>query len=180
MAHAPTCGSPLSRGRGSLQITCSSSATIARTATTERELLFKTGDPLGLEALNESQRRLAALGLLGRARITELGHGSDTRRDILVSVEEAPVTTIGYGGGLEVRQILSEDQAQEGARANLEFAPRAFFEVSRRNLFGKNRSINLFTRVSLRPQGEARDFSDTGSSARSGSRGRLRPAPTPT
>jgi outer membrane protein insertion porin family len=125
-----------------------------RTSTIERELQFKPGDPLGLAAISESQRRLAALGLFRRARITELGHGEETRRDVLVSVEEAPVTTIGYGGGVEAGQgtTVSEEGA---AVASLEIAPRAFFEIGRRNLFGKNRSINLFTRASLRPQESA-------------------------
>ena len=31
-----------------------------------------------------------------------------------------------------------------------EFVPRGFFEVGRRNLWGKNRAVNLFTRVSIR------------------------------
>ena len=33
---------------------------------------------------------------------------------------------------------------------NIEVAPRGFFEIGRRNLWGKNRSLNLFTRVSVR------------------------------
>src|SRR5262249_48396217 len=32
-----------------------------------------------------------------------------------------------------------------------EFAPRGFFEIGRRNLGGRNRSVNLYTRLSLRP-----------------------------
>lgn len=126
-----------------------------RTATIVRELQFKAGEPLGLENLNESQRRLASLGLFRRVRITELGHGDDTRRDVLVTVEEAPVATVGYGGGLEAGEQLRTDEATGVATARLEFAPRAFFEVGRRNLFGKNRSINLFTRISLRPRDPA-------------------------
>ena len=39
----------------------------------------------------------------------------------------------------------------------LEFAPRGFFEIGRRNLWGKNRSIDLFTRVSLRRQNDPTD-----------------------
>src|SRR5581483_1631190 len=106
-----------------------------RTSTIERELQFKPGDPLGLAAISESQRRLAALGLFRRARITELGHGEETRRDVLVSVEEAPVTTIGYGGGVEAGQGTAK--ASTGAATEqFEIAPRAFFEVGRRNLFG--------------------------------------------
>jgi outer membrane protein insertion porin family len=121
-----------------------------RTSTIERELQFKPGDPLGLAAISESQRRLAALGLFRRARITELGHGEETRRDVLVSVEEAPVTTIDYGGGVEAGQgtALSEEGV---AVPSIDIAPRAFFQIGRRNLFGKNRSVNLFTRASLRP-----------------------------
>jgi outer membrane protein assembly complex protein YaeT len=122
-----------------------------KTAIIERELQFKPGEPLGLERVNESQRRLAALGLFRRARITELAHGDESRRDVLVTVDEAPVQTIGYGGGLEAGLFLRQDETGV-ATERLEFAPRAFFEIGRRNLFGKNRSINLFTRVSLRNQ----------------------------
>ncbi len=120
-----------------------------RTATIERELQFKAGEPLGLEQVNESQRRLAALGLFRRVRITELAHGDETKRDVLVSVEEAPATTVGFGGGVEAGELLLTDEQTKTASQHLEVAPRAFFEVGRRNLFGKNRSVNLFTRVSL-------------------------------
>jgi hypothetical protein len=120
-----------------------------RTATIERELQFKAGEPLGLEQVNESQRRLAALGLFRRVRITELVHGDETKRDVLVSVEEAPATTVGFGGGVEAGELLLTDEQTKTASQHVEVAPRAFFEVGRRNLFGKNRSVNLFTRVSL-------------------------------
>jgi outer membrane protein insertion porin family len=121
-------------------------------ATIERELQFKPGDPLGLAAISESQRRLASLGLFRRARITELGHGNETRRDVLVMLEEAPVTTVGYGGGFEVRRLLFRSAAAPDiATEKLEFAPRASFEVGRRNLFGTARSVNLFASASVHP-----------------------------
>jgi outer membrane protein insertion porin family len=120
-----------------------------RTATIDRELQFKAGEPLGLEQVNESQRRLASLGLFRRVRITELAHGDESKRDVLVSVEEAPATTVGFGGGVEAGELLLTDQETKTASQHLEVAPRAFFEIGRRNLFGKNRSVNLFTRVSL-------------------------------
>ena len=125
--------------------------TRTKTATIERELRLKAGDPIGLEAISESQRRLAALGLFRRARITQLGRGDETQRDLLVAIEEAPLTTIGWGGGFEVRPrvVRTDDVATE----RLEFAPRASFEVGRRNLFGTNRSVNLFTSASLHPRG---------------------------
>ena len=108
-------------------------------ATIRRELLLEPGKPLGLAAVEESQRRLAALGVFRRVTISELQHEDDDRRDVLVTVEESPATTLGYGGGVEFQDVET-----------VEFAPRGFFEIGRRNLWGKNRSINLFSRVSLR------------------------------
>jgi outer membrane protein insertion porin family len=121
------------------------------TQTIERQLQLKPGDPLGLSAMTESQRRLAALGLFRRARITELAHGDETMRDLLVTVEEAPATTVGYGGGLEVGQFLVSDAGV--ATQRIEVEPAGFFQIGRRNLFGSNRSVNLFTSISLRPNG---------------------------
>ena len=70
----------------------------------------------------------------------------------MVVVEEAPATSIGYGGGMEASQRLRA-AASGVATEQLEFAPRGFFEIGRRNLWGKNRSIDLYTRVSLWPRG---------------------------
>jgi outer membrane protein insertion porin family len=117
-----------------------------------RELQFRPGQPFGLQDQFESRRRLSALGLFRRVRITELTHGSGTEHDVLVTVEEAPATSIGYGGGLEANQILRATGPDGVAEDHLEFAPRGFFDVGRRNLFGANRSVNLYTRVSLRPK----------------------------
>jgi outer membrane protein insertion porin family len=121
-------------------------------STIEHELQLKAGDPLGFTAVNESQRRLAALGLFRRTRITELRHGNESTRDLLVTVEEAPATTIGGGAGGEVwlRTVRLADNG--GVEQRLEFAPRASFQIGRRNLFGKNRAANLFTSFSLHPR----------------------------
>jgi outer membrane protein assembly complex protein YaeT len=124
-----------------------------------REVGLASGQPLGDEALIEGQRRLAALGLFRRVRIAELPHGAAASRDILIEVEEAPATTVAYGGGVEAgRRARTGDAGQ--AEDRIEVAPRAFFEVSRRNLWGKNRSISLFTRVSLRARDPAIDSTD--------------------
>ena len=123
--------------------------------TIERELQLKPGDPLSLEAEYESQRRLAALQLFRRAPLlTELRHGDETLRDLLVTVEEAAPTTLGYGGGVEGRLRVVPSEVEGGvARQKFDLAPRAFVDLGRRNLFGKNRSINFFASVSLHPQG---------------------------
>jgi outer membrane protein assembly factor BamA len=124
---------------------------------------LRPGEPLGEDLLIESQRRLAELGLFRRVRIVELRHTGSATRDILIEVEEAPTTTIDYGGGLEVGRRLrtgDDDQAEE----RIDVAPRGFLQISRRNLWGKNRSVTLFTRVSLRPRdpGTDADPTDTG------------------
>jgi outer membrane protein assembly complex protein YaeT len=132
------------------------------TATIERELLLRPGEPLGYLARIESQQRLAALGLFRRVTIEELRHGGEARRDVLVTVEEAPPTTIGYGGGIEGGTRLRPTGEGGTAEERFEVAPRGFFEVGRRNLWGKNRAVNLFGRVSLR----ARDIVLSGSGVR--------------
>lgn len=124
-----------------------------------REVTLQPGTPLSEDGLIESQRRLAALGLFRRVRIIEVPHGAGTSRDVLIEVEEAPSTTVSYGGGVEAgRRPRTGESGQ--AEDRIEVAPRGFFEVSRRNLWGKNRTISLFTRVSLRARDPAIDSTD--------------------
>jgi len=121
-------------------------------AVIRREVLLQPGAPLGLRDVLESRRRLSALGLFRRIDVRQIEHGPAARRDVLVTVEEAPATSVGYGGGLEAGKVLRAGTAGGGAEERLEFAPRGFFDIGRRNLGGRNRSINLFTRVSVRPK----------------------------
>jgi outer membrane protein insertion porin family len=121
------------------------------TETIERALTIAPGKPLGVAEVLESQRRLRALGLFSRVTLTDVGEPGEARRDLVVTVEEAPPTTIGYGAGVEAGQYLRQDVVDGPAEYRVELAGRGFFEVGRRNLWGSNRSVNLFTRVSLRP-----------------------------
>ena len=123
----------------------------SRIATTliQRELTIQPGSPISDNAMLESQRRLAELGLFRRVRITELPRTGSLTRDVLVDLEEADATTIDYGGGVEVGRIGGVDD--EGfAIDELDIGPRGFFAISRRNLWGKNRSVTLFGRVTLK------------------------------
>jgi outer membrane protein insertion porin family len=126
------------------------------TETIRREVTLKPMAPLSYEEVSESQRRVSALGLFRRVRISELDHGVPSRRDVLIAVEEAPATTLGYGGGLEGGRVLQ--QSEDGtATEKFEIAPRGFVEFGRRNLFGRNQSINLFARASLRSRASTTD-----------------------
>jgi outer membrane protein insertion porin family len=125
------------------------------------EMKLKPGAPLGREDRDESQRALSALGLFRRVRITELRHGSGQKQDVLVTVDEAPMTTIGYGGGVEATQVLRATGPSGEARQELDFAPRGFFNIGRRNVGGRNRTVDLYTRVSLhRPKENPDDPTD--------------------
>ncbi len=124
------------------------------TAGIRREITLEEGQPLGLAAVAETRRRLNALGLFRRIDIREFSHGGGNLRDVVIVVEEAPATRLGYGGGLELSQRLRRraDPAGGASQAveQIELAPRGFVQIGRRNLWGKNRSIDLFTRVSFR------------------------------
>lgn len=98
-----------------------------------RELRLEEGQPLGFGRVLESQRRLSALGLFSRASLRELDPGVAERRSVLVSLEEAPRTTVAYGVGYAERERV-----------------RGSLEVTRRNLFGLDRSLTVFGRGSLR------------------------------
>ena len=117
-----------------------------------RELTVRSGSPMSDDALIESQRQLAATGLFRRVRVGELPRTGSNTRDVLVDLDEAPSTTVSYGGGLEVGRIGARDDNGQAGDA-LDVAPRGFFDISRRNLWGKNRSVTLFARVTLRKNG---------------------------
>ena len=127
------------------------------TANIRRELTIHQGDPMSDEAMLESQQRLAALGLFRRVRITELPRTGSLARDVLVELEETATTTIDYGGGVEVGRIAASADDGSGAIDQLDIGPRGFFAISRRNLWGKNRSVTLFGRVTLRREAEDPD-----------------------
>jgi outer membrane protein insertion porin family len=122
-----------------------------------REVQLQPGDPMGLTALAESQSGLSELGLFRRVRLDQRRHFGETRRDLVVRVEEAPPTTLGYGGGMEISSRLRPTGLGGAAEERIEFVPRGFFEIGRRNMFGKNRSVNLFTRVSARARDTVSD-----------------------
>jgi outer membrane protein insertion porin family len=123
-----------------------------KTDTIAREVQLKSGQPLSQQDEDETRSRLTALGIFRRVDISYLQlPGALTHRDVVVTVDEAPLTTVGYGGGLEGgKKLVSENGGPPSETFQL--APRGFFEVGRRNIFGKDRSLNLVSRVSFTPR----------------------------
>jgi outer membrane protein assembly complex protein YaeT len=114
------------------------------------ELNIREGEPLGQAELTDSQTKLQRLGLFRRIRVETVDHPGEARRDVLIQLEEADRTTLGWGGGIEGTLRARPTGPGGSAEDHLELAPRGFFEIGRRNLWGTDRSVNLFTRVSLR------------------------------
>jgi outer membrane protein insertion porin family len=119
----------------------------------EKEVRLRPGDPLSRDAVLDSQRRLQALGLYRSVVISELRQGEENRRDLLVTVEEGPATSLAYGGGFELARRVEPSDVTNIAQEEFDAAPRGSFQITRRNLFGTNRSASLFTSLTLHPQG---------------------------
>ena len=131
-----------------------------KTSTIENELTVHPGDPLGEAAVAESRSNLYALGLFRRAAIEPVAHGGEPRRDLLVRVEEAPATVFGLGGGIE-GGYQTRIGANGLAEDQFEVAPRGSMQIGRRNLFGKNRTVNFAARVGLRSRNQAASTATT-------------------
>ena len=100
-----------------------------------RELPLEPGHPLSLDKLLEGQKRLSGLGLFERVSLTPLEGGERPERDVLVGLSEASVTTVAYGAGYSERDLF-----------------RGSIEVTRRNLFGLDRTLTAFARAAFRGQ----------------------------
>ena len=102
-------------------------------AAVEREMVLRPGEPFSFERLLESQRRLSGLGIFERVSIADLDPGRERRRDVVVSVQEAPRTTWSWGVGWSEQDRL-----------------RGSVELTRRNLGGLGRTASAFARASVR------------------------------
>ena len=76
------------------------------TETIEREVVLREGEPLASGPSSRAARISNALELFRRVQIEALTHSGESRRDVLVRVEEAPATSVDVGGGVEGSYIL--------------------------------------------------------------------------
>jgi len=104
-----------------------------RDVTVEREMRLRPGEAFSFERVLESQRRLLSLGIFERVQIAELDPGRERRRDVVVSVQEAPRTSWSWGIGYSEQDRL-----------------RGSVEITRRNLGGLGRTASAFARGSFR------------------------------
>ena len=117
------------------------------------EMRLKVGDPAGTQDLNDARSRLGRMGVFQRARVESDGAPA---AHVIASVVELPDTSVAYGGGLEGGRG-TRSAVGGGTEDYLEWSPRGSFEIGQRNLGGRNRSVNLYSRVSLKPRQAADD-----------------------
>jgi outer membrane protein insertion porin family len=109
-----------------------------------RELAVRQGAPLRQSDMLESQRRLYDLGIFNQVQIANQDtESAETKKTVLIEVEEARRWTLGYGGGLEV-QRLGSNQPQGQFKAS----PRVSFDLTRLNIGGRAQTFSLGGRLS--------------------------------
>ncbi len=107
---------------------------VTKESAVRRLVAIEPGAPLSPLAIAETRQNLVGSGLFRSVDIEALVPDPETlRSDVLITVEEGPRTTFAYGFGYEEQQLA-----------------RAEIEITRRNLFGLNRSVSVFTRGSFR------------------------------
>jgi outer membrane protein insertion porin family len=104
-----------------------------REAVVRRELGFKAGDPFSLTRVLDAQRRQQGLGVFERVSARELVSSSTDSLPVVIAAEEAPRSAVSYGLGYAERDLL-----------------RGSVEVTLRNLYGMDRSLSSFARISFR------------------------------
>ncbi len=120
-----------------------------RSSTIRRQLTFSPGKPSSDAAILQSQSRLYDLGVFNQVQIAPQNPaGLETRKNILVQMEEAKRWTISYGGGMEV-QRLGSNQPQ----GQLKASPRVSLDVTRLNVDGRGQTASFRGRFSTLDRG---------------------------
>jgi outer membrane protein assembly factor BamA len=128
----------------------------------KEDMTLQVGQPFSEEKRLESQSRLAQRGVFRSVSIQEEPRlPGETKARVIVSVVESPATVLGYGGGLEADRRTRRDAETGVVTDFLQLAPRAFFQVDRKNLFGRDRTLSFFTRFSFKAKPQNQDADPT-------------------
>jgi outer membrane protein assembly complex protein YaeT len=109
-----------------------------------RELVIHPGQPLSQDNVADSQRRLYELGMFRQVQIaTQDQPSSETEKSVLVAVEESRRWTLGYGGGLEVQRLGSNNP-----QGTFKASPRISLDLNRLDVGGRDQTFTLWGRLS--------------------------------
>ena len=106
----------------------------------QKQLQLRRRDPLSLNAMLDTQRRLYDLGLFNAVDIAvQNPNGRATEKQVLLQMEEARRYTFDYGLGLEVQSGGEPGSNEPQGRTGV--SPRVSFGVTRINLAGSDRTL---------------------------------------
>ena len=115
-----------------------------RLSLVNRELRIRPGGPVSQSAVFDSQRRLYDLGIFSQVQITPQEQAaSNPEKTLLVGVEESRRWSLGYGGGIDIQRLGSnQPQGQFSA------SPRLSLDLSRLNVGGRGQTFSIGGRLS--------------------------------
>ena len=109
-----------------------------------RELVIHPGQPLSQDNVSDSQSRLYRLGMFSQVQIAPQDLPSaETDKTVLVAVDESRRWTLGYGGGLEVQRLGSNNP-----QGTFKASPRISLNLNRIDVGGRDQTYNLWGRLS--------------------------------
>lgn len=112
-----------------------------------RELAIREGEPLSEGRIVETQRQLYNLGIFSKVTIAPQNPGTaETRKTILINLEETKRYTLAYGFGIEFQRLGSGDR--EDITGRFKFSPRALLEFTKINVGGRGHTASLKLRLS--------------------------------
>ncbi len=107
---------------------------VTREDALRQQVAVSPKEPLSADGLLETRQRLVGTGLFRDVTVEALPlDASSGSSDVLIRVEEGPRTTFGYGVGYNELDLARVDA-----------------EVTRRNIFGRNRTASVFARASVK------------------------------
>ncbi len=119
-----------------------------RPGVVRRESLVQPGEPLSQQDMLETQRRLYGLGLFNQVDTAiQNPEGTESRKNVLVSMREARRYTFDYGVGFE----FQTGQPSVGTNQPLGqtgVSPRVSFGLTRINFGGRHQTVTLKSNVS--------------------------------
>jgi len=119
-----------------------------RAGVARREMRVQPGTPLSQREMLESQRRLYGLGLFNEVDTAiQNPEGTESRKNVLVSMHEAKRYTFDYGGGFE----FQTGQPSVGTNQPLGqtgVSPRVSFGLTRTDFGGRHQTVTMKTNLS--------------------------------